>query len=146
MAAQGSISEGLFQYQKPSLSVHMPKIRYVQRKKGYGGNKGCVHLPCLRLTSWLSLRDSRRSIAPVLWTDFSITRVSLSWYWGDCQGHHLTGQGCNPLLKQILQVNLIDQLFSLLLPLPKQLQLFPNSLYWFSDNNVTTVKSWWNSR
>lgn len=135
MAPQGSTSESIFQYQKPSLSVHMPKIRYVQRKKGIWREQALGSI--CPVWGWLPGFPSGtpEGVLPLLYEQISLSPEP-AWAATEvtCQGHHLTGWGCDPLLKQILQVNLIDQLFSLLLPLPKLLQLFPNSPYWLSDN------------
>lgn len=113
---QGSTSVSIFWYQKPTP----PTYQAYEQPKRYGGKKDWAASPIWSLTSWFSFRDSSTSIFSAVRRDFSSTnyqtqpelvprwlvRPSLNWI-----------TDYNPLLKQILQVNLIDQLFSLMHPL-----------------------------
>lgn len=120
MAPQGSTSISIFRYQKPTP----PTYQAYEQTKGYGGNKDWATSPLseARLSGFSSGTPAR--VFSLLSEDifFSSTnyqsqpelvlrglaRPSLNWI-----------TRCNPLLKQILQVSLIDQLFSLMHPLPQ---------------------------
>lgn len=96
----------------------------MNRQKGMEGTKTGLHLPCLKLDFLTFLQGPQHKYFLCCLKTFFVSstnyqsqpelvlrglaRPSLNW---------ITRR--NPLLKQILQVSLIDQLFSLMHPLPQ---------------------------